>query len=82
MYKKSQQRLYFVKNLGYFKVDYTVLILFYKSFIESILTFCIVCWFGNTTVSQKNMLRMFRLLALSGARGHQATLYYAHLSPS
>ena len=40
-----------------FNVDCTILTLFYKSFIESILTFCIVCWFGNATVSQRNMLR-------------------------
>jgi hypothetical protein len=24
---------------------------------DSISTFCIVCWFGNVTVSQRNMLR-------------------------
>ena len=38
-------------------IDCTILTLFYKSFIESILTFCIVCWFGNASVSQGNMLR-------------------------
>ena len=30
--------------------------LFYRSFIESILTFCIVAWFGNLNLSNKNRL--------------------------
>ena len=38
-------------------IDCTILTLYYKYFIESISTFCIVCWFGNATVSQRNMLR-------------------------
>ena len=57
IYKKSQQRQYFLKKLGPFNVDCTALTLFYKSSIESISTFCVICWFGNATVRQTNMLR-------------------------
>lgn len=28
--------------------------MFYCAFIESVLTFCIICWFGNATEAQKN----------------------------
>ncbi len=30
--------------------------LFYKQFIESVLSFCIVAWYGNLSLSNKNML--------------------------
>ena len=35
--KKGQQRLYLLRKLNYFSVDQTILSLFYKSFIESVL---------------------------------------------
>ena len=31
--------------------------MFHTAFIESVLTFCIVCWFGNATESQKKTIR-------------------------
>ena len=37
--KKGQQRLYFLRKLNSFSVDKIILTPFYKSFIESILTF-------------------------------------------
>ena len=30
--------------------------LFYRAFIESILSFSIVCWYGNITIREKNAL--------------------------
>ena len=36
---KTNKRLYFVRKLGHFKVDKTLITLFYKSVIESILSF-------------------------------------------
>ncbi len=30
--------------------------LFYKQFIESVLSFCIVAWYGNLSLSNKNRL--------------------------
>ena len=46
-YKKSHQRLHFLRKLRNFNVDKTLLTLFYQSFIQSVITFSIVCWYGN-----------------------------------
>ena len=45
---KASKRLYFVRKLGQFKVGRTIITLFYKSVIESVLSFCITCWGGNS----------------------------------
>lgn len=57
MAKKGQQRLYFLKKLVTFGVDKKMLKMFYSAFVESVLTFCIVCWFGSATEAQKHSLR-------------------------
>ncbi|KAK0136843.1 hypothetical protein N1851_026972 [Merluccius polli] len=54
--KKGLQRLYFLRRLNIFNVDKTLMALFYKSFIESILTFSLISWYGNLTVQNKNSL--------------------------
>ena len=43
MMPKANKGLYFVRKLHQFKVDKTLFTLFYKSVIESILSFCIIC---------------------------------------
>jgi len=57
--KKSQQRLYFLRKLNSFSVDKTILRIFYKSFIESLLTFSSICWFFNLNVKGRNSLNRF-----------------------
>ena len=42
---KANKRLYFVRKLVQFKVDRTLVTLFYKSVIESVLSFCITFFF-------------------------------------
>ena len=37
--------------------------MFYCAFIESVLTFCIVCWFGNASEAQKKSVRKTVTLA-------------------
>ena len=54
---KSQQRLFFLRKLLSFNVGSKVLQCFYSAFIESILSFCIICWFGNATEVQKKSIR-------------------------
>ena len=54
--KKAQQRLFFLRKLRYFQVDNKILTLFYRSYIESILAFSLVCWFGNAKLKQKSKL--------------------------
>ena len=55
--KKGQQRLYFLQKLNSFSVDTKFLTLFYKSFIESIVTFSFICWFRCLSVKNKNSLQ-------------------------
>ena len=56
VYKKANQRLYFLRKLKDVKMDRTVMDLFYKSVIQSVVNFCIICWFGNLTVHDKKKL--------------------------
>ena len=53
IYKKCNTRLFFLRKLGSFQVDVKIMELFYLSVIQSILEFCIICWFGSTTVASK-----------------------------
>lgn len=54
---KSQQRLYFLRQLKKFKVGKKIMVLFYRATIETILTFSVTVWFGRATVAQKNKLQ-------------------------
>ncbi len=54
--KKGQQRLFCLRKLAKFGIDKTLMALFYKSHIESVLTFSFICWFGGLNVRQKNAL--------------------------
>ncbi len=54
--KKGHQRLFYLWKLSRFNIDKTMLILFYRTFIESILSFSLVSWFGNLTLKDKNSL--------------------------
>ena len=59
IYNKCNQRLYFLrthqKNVNR-PVDFTILRLFYKSIIQSVLSFCITFWHGNATATDINKL--------------------------
>ena len=54
---KAQQRMYFLKKLLSFNVNRNMAHMFYCAFIESVLTFCIICWFGNASEAQKKSVR-------------------------
>ena len=45
-----------MRKLRSFQVDRTLMRMFYSSFIESVLTFSIISWFGNLSVANKNRL--------------------------
>ena len=57
LHSKAQQRMYFLNKLLVFNVNNKMLQMFYTAFIESVLTCCITCWFGNATESQKKAIR-------------------------
>ena len=54
--KKGLQRLYFLRRLNSFNVEKILMVLFYKAFIESILMFCLISFYGNLSVKNKNRL--------------------------
>jgi hypothetical protein len=53
---KCNKRLYFLRKLKEFKVDMTIMRLFYSSVIQSVLCFSAVCWFGGLNIGLKNVL--------------------------
>ena len=61
--KKGQQRLYFLRKLRSFMVDRQILSLFYKSYIESVISFSFICWYQNLSV--KNKTSLDRIVSLS-----------------
>ena len=57
VYNKCQQRIYFLRVLKNIQVDRTILSLFYKSVIESILCFSLLIWYGKLICKDKNKLK-------------------------
>ncbi|MCJ8729503.1 hypothetical protein PDJAM_G00107090 [Pangasius djambal] len=55
--KKAQQRLYFMRRLRKAHLPPSILTVFYRGTIESILCSCITAWFGNCTVSDRKTLQ-------------------------
>ena len=56
IFKKGQQRLYFLRQLNKFHIDRKIMTIFYQTFIQSILVFNFVCWYGRLSVRNKNKL--------------------------
>ena len=54
--KKGQQRLLCLRKLAKFGIDRSLMTLFYKFYVESVLTFSFICWFGSLNVRHKNAL--------------------------
>jgi len=54
IYKKCQTRLHFLRKLRSFNVDSTIMSLFYKCCIQSILVFSVQSWFGGLSLKNKN----------------------------
>ena len=59
LYKKGQQRLYYLRKLKYFHMDTELLRLFYTSIVQSAITFGIVCWWSCLSV--KNKIKLNRV---------------------
>ena len=61
---KCQQRLFFLRKMRKLQVRPAILQAFYKSFVESIMTFNITSWFGVTRAINRNPLD--RVVRISG----------------
>ena len=55
--KKAQQRLHFLRVLRKYNLDSNLLLTFYRSSIESLLTYCITVWYGSCTVADRERLQ-------------------------
>ena len=56
IFTKLNQRMYFLRKLNSFNVDNTILQLFYSSALQSIFTFCLICWGGNIKVCDQEKI--------------------------
>ena len=56
IYKKSNQRMYFLRKLNALKVTKSILNIFYSTTIQSIFTFGITCWGGNICEQDKKKI--------------------------
>ena len=64
--------LYLLGKLNYFSVDQKILTLFYKSFIQSVLSFSFICWFHSLGVKNRNSLqRIVRIASKITAVPHR-----------
>lgn len=54
--KKGHQRLFCLGRLSHFHIGPSMLTLFYRAFIEPVLSFSLVAWFGSLTLKDKNRL--------------------------
>uniref|UniRef100_A0A3Q2TZL2 Reverse transcriptase domain-containing protein n=1 Tax=Fundulus heteroclitus TaxID=8078 RepID=A0A3Q2TZL2_FUNHE len=55
--KKAQQRMYFLRQLKKFNLPRTMMVQFYSSIIESILTSSITIWYARATAKDKGRLQ-------------------------
>uniref|UniRef100_A0A3B3HAC9 Reverse transcriptase domain-containing protein n=1 Tax=Oryzias latipes TaxID=8090 RepID=A0A3B3HAC9_ORYLA len=55
--KKAQQLLHFLRVLRKNKINTNLLLTFYQSSIQSLLTYCITVWFGSCTAPDKKRLQ-------------------------
>ncbi len=60
LYKKGHQRLYFLKKLNALHIDINILFVFHDSFVESVMTFGLVCWWGNISVRNIEKLNIIQ----------------------
>ncbi len=52
----KKAKLFFLRKLRDFNVDRSLLKMFHLSFIESVLTFAMICWYDNLSMVNKNRL--------------------------
>ena len=56
VFKKSNSRMYFLRQLKKLDVDSKIVQLFFTSVVQSVINFSISCWYGNCSVEAKNKL--------------------------
>ena len=64
LHKKCQSRIYLLQKLRNLDVNTFILKTFYRSFIESILTFSFICWY--TSLSMEDKKKVDRVVNVCG----------------
>jgi hypothetical protein len=76
-YSKAIQRIHCLRVLNNLKIDRVILTLFYRSVIESVICFCISCWYGNAKQNDKNKLcKIIRIANKMGVSTTSLPLLY------
>ena len=67
VYKRCCQRVRYLRSLANLRIDRDILSMFYKSIIESVLSFGIVVWYGSSNkVDQKKLHKIVRIARRMG----------------
>ena len=58
IYKKANQRMYFLRKLNALNINKSILKIFYTMAIQSVLTYGVACWGGNMLQREKNKINV------------------------
>lgn len=67
VYKKCLQRVRYLRELANLRIDTVILTLFYKSIIESVLSFCILSWYGSS--NKKDLKKLCKIIKIGQRLG-------------
>ena len=56
VHRSCQSRLYLLRQLRSFRIDKKIMKVTYETLIESLLTYCCMCYYGNLSLKNKNTL--------------------------
>ena len=73
VFSKCQQRLHFIRVLKSFGINNTILSLFYRSVVQSVLTFNIIVLWSNARILQQNNLKRITRRSLKLLRTNMDT---------
>lgn len=67
VYKKCLQRIHYLRQLNSLRVNQDILSMFYGSIVQSVLSFCIVSWFGSS--SKKDQRKLCKIIRIARRMG-------------
>ena len=57
VYEKTNQRMYFINKLMKCSIDKSIISMFYKTAVESILNLCFLNWFGSSSPEARSKVK-------------------------
>ena len=49
----GEQQRYFLRKLNALHIDKNILFVFHDSFVKSVMTFSVICWWGNVSIKNR-----------------------------